>query len=323
MKVNFWGKLKKEKKVFFALAPMSDVTDSAFRKIIAKYGKPDILFTEFVSCDGLCSVGREKLMPLLKYDKTERPIVAQLFGSVPENFEKSASLVKDLGFDGIDINMGCPQKNIIKQGSGSKLITQPKLAQEIIRATKKGAGDLPVSVKTRIGYKENEIENWLPFLLEEKPVAITIHGRTQKEMSKVPAHWDIIKRGVEIAKGSGVLILGNGDIKSLVEGRIKAKETGVDGIMIGRGIYGNPFLFNEEKQKTSEQEKLLVLIEHLSFFKEIFKKEKSFNLMKKHIGAYVKGFKGAKELRINLMESQNPDQAIKIIKNYLKSSPQE
>ncbi|MCK4918469.1 MAG: tRNA-dihydrouridine synthase [Candidatus Pacebacteria bacterium] len=322
MSNNFWKKLQKNKKPFFALAPMADVTDSALRQIVAKYGKPDILFTEFVACDGLCSIGKEKLMPLLKFSENERPIIAQLFGSKPENFEKSARLIAELGFDGIDINMGCPQKNIVKQGAGAKLIDNPELAKEIIRATKRGAGKLPVSIKTRIGYKKNEIEKWLPILLAEKPIAITIHGRTQKEMSKVPANWDVIKRGVEIAKGSGVLILGNGDIKNIEEGTQLAEKSGVDGIMIGRAVFGNPWLFNDLVVRVlSIQEKLEVLVEHIKLYKKFYggkNRIKPFNLMKKHIGAYVRGFKGAKELRIKLMGTENEQEALDILKKYLK-----
>ncbi|MCK5285977.1 MAG: tRNA-dihydrouridine synthase [Candidatus Pacebacteria bacterium] len=322
MSNNFWKKLQKNKKPFFALAPMVDVSDAALRQIVTKYGKPDILFTEFVACDGLCSIGKEKLMPLLQFSENERPIVAQLFGSKPENFEESAKLMAELGFDGIDINMGCPQKNIIKQGAGAKLIDNPELAKEIIRATKRGAGDLLVSIKTRIGYKKNEIEKWLPILLEEKPAAITLHGRTQKEMSKVPANWDIIKKGVEIAKGSGVLILGNGDIKNIEEGIKRAEESGVDGVMIGRAIFGNPWLFNNDLAVgvLSIKEKLGVLIEHIELYEKFYGGEeriKPFNLMKKHIGAYVRGFKGAKELRIELMKTENEKETTEILKKYL------
>ncbi len=339
---NFWEKIKENKKPFFALAPMLDVTDSAFREIVTKYGKPDVLFTEFVSCDGLCSVGKEKLMHLLHYTENQRPVVAQIFGSKPENFEKTARIVADLGFDGIDINMGCPQKNIIKQGAGAKLIDTPELAKEIIQATKRGAGDLPVSVKTRIGFKKNELEEWLPVLLKEKPVAITVHGRTQKEMSKVPADWNIIKRAVEIAKGTGVLIIGNGDVKNVEEGIKRSKESGVDGIMIGRGIFGNPWLFNDLGSECPNiEKKLKVLVEHIKLFEELYSKNykkdpkhsvgqkgwvfkssrsdgriKPFNLMKKHIGAYVRGFDGAKELRVKLMKAENEKEAIEIIKRY-------
>ena len=333
MNKGFWEKLKKP---FFALAPMLDVTDSAFREIVSKYGKPDILWTEFVSCDGMCSEGKEKLMHLLHYTEQQRPIVAQLFGSKPENFEKTARIVAKLGFDGIDINMGCPQKNILKQGAGAKLITTPDLARKIIRATKRGAGNLPVSVKTRIGYKKNVIDKWLPVLIEEKPVAITIHGRTQKEMSKVPADWDIIKKGVEMAKGTGILILGNGDVKSVEEGIERAKESGVDGIMIGRGIFGNPQLFNNhlDVARPSVKDRLEVLVEHIELFEKLYAKAgekdgnwkfetsrsdrrvKPFNLMKKHIGAYVRGFDEAKELRMQLMKTETEQEAIDILKKY-------
>lgn len=319
--MNFWKKLVENKKPFFALAPMLDVTDVAFREIIAKYGKPDILWTEFVSCDGLMSEGREKLMHLLEYTENQRPIVAQLFGNNPETFYYSAKLVKDLGFDGIDINMGCPQKNILKQGAGAKLITTPDLAREIIRETKRGAGDLPVSVKTRIGYKKNELENWLPVLLEEKPVAITVHGRTQKEMSKVPANWEVIKQAVEMARGTGILILGNGDVQDIEDGLKKGKESGVDGIMIGRGVFGKPWVFNSDFQPNIE-EKLKILIEHLELYKKYFGDKgegriKPFNLMKKHFGAYVVGFRGAKELRTKLMETEDEGEAVNILKEYL------
>jgi len=326
---NFWEKLNKDKKPFFCLAPMADVTDAAFRQIVAKYGKftlpdgsqeggPDVIFTEMVACDGLCSVGREKLLELLKFSEMERPIIAQLFGSKPENFYQSAQLVKELGFDGIDINMGCPQKNILKQGAGANLINHPDLAREIIRATKRGAGDLPVSVKTRIGFNKDEIETWLPVLLEEKPVAITIHGRTKKEMSKVPAHWDVIKRGVEISKGSGVVIVGNGDVQDIADGEQKAKESGVDGIMIGRAVLGKPWLFKSVGILSPRLEKRIeVLVEHIKLFEKTYgKRDRSFNLMKKHIGAYLTGFEGAKELRIKLMKVDSGEEVIKILKKF-------
>lgn len=313
---NFWQKLPKP---FFALAPMADVTDAAFRRIVAKHGKPDILWTEFVACDGLMSEGREHLMHNLSYSEEERPIVAQVFGAHPENFEKTARFIKELGFDGIDINMGCPEKNIQKQGAGASLMKTPKLAQEIILATMRGAGDIPVSVKTRIGYNKNELETWLPALLETKPAAITLHARTKKEMSDVPARWEHIKRAVEIrdAMKSDTLIIGNGDIKTLEEGRQKAKETGCDGIMIGRGIFGNPWLFSDRKNEPTREEKFAVLLEHTYLFEELFHGTKNFAIMKKHYKAYVEGFYGAKELRMKLMETENAKEVEKIIKNFI------
>ena len=326
---NFWNKIKKIP--FFVLAPMADVTDVSFRQVIAKHGKPDVFWTEFVACDGLCSVGQEKLVKnLLQFSEKERPIVAQLFGSNPENFEKSARLVKKLGFDGIDINMGCPQKNILKQGAGSELIKSPKLAKEIIRATKKGAGGLPVSVKTRIGYNKNEIETWIPAILEEEPVVLTIHGRTKKEMSKVSAHWDIIKDVVDIRDRmkSKTLVIGNGDIFSFEDGLEKAKMSGVDGIMVGRGIFGNPWFFSGKNPKIKE--KMKVALEHTKLFEKIFGETKenkkifggrarNFALMKKHYKAYINGFDGAKELRIKLMDANDLKEVENIIAQKIKT----
>ncbi|MBI2463511.1 tRNA-dihydrouridine synthase family protein [Candidatus Peregrinibacteria bacterium] len=214
MNRGFWKQLAKP---FFVLAPMADVTDSAFRQIIAKYGKPDAFFTEFVSTDGLCSIGRKNVMMDLYFTESERPIVAQIWGRNPEHFYTSALLLQELGFDGIDINMGCPDANVCKQGGGAALLKEPELAQTIIRETKRGAGKLPVSVKTRMGYNVDILEDWIPKLLETEPALITVHGRTKKEMSDVPAHWDRIGRAAEIvrSRGSKTLILGNGDVQTL------------------------------------------------------------------------------------------------------------
>jgi len=323
MKKNFWQKLQTlrqaQGKPFFVLAPMADVTDSAFRRIVAKYGKPDVLWTEFVACDGLMHKdGQKKLLHNFEYTEKERPIIAQVFGSNPENFEKTARLVKKLGFDGIDINMGCPERNIQKQGAGASLIKTPKLAREIILATKKGAGTMPVSVKTRIGYNKNELETWLPALLETEPSAITLHSRTKKEMSDVPADWTQIKRAVEIRDAMKVktLIIGNGDVKTLDEARVRAGETGCDGVMIGRGIFGRPWLFAEKKEPSLEK-RLAIMIEHTKLFEKLFKGVKNFAVMKKHFKAYVEGFPGAKELRMKLMEATNAKEVEKITKDFL------
>ena len=332
MSKNFWKKIKKP---MFVLAPMLDVTDMAFRQILVKYGKPDVFWTEFVAVDGICSEeGREKLKKnLLQFNKKERPIVAQLFGSKPENFEKSARIIAEMGYDGIDINMGCPQRNILKQGAGAELIKYPELAKEIIRATKRGAGDLPVSVKTRIGYNKEEIEKWIPSILEEEPTVLTIHGRTKKEMSKVPAHWQAIKRVVEIRDRikSKTLIIGNGDVESLKEAKQKIKETGVDGVMIGRGIFVNPFLFSEDKKEFSIKQKLKIALEHTKLFEKYFGESKenkklfcgdgrarSFSLMKKFFKIYVNGFDGAKDLRVKLMETKKVEEVEKVIKEETK-----
>ncbi len=321
---NFWQELKKP---IMILAPMADVTDSAFRQIIAKYGKPDVFFTEFVSCDGLQSVGREKLLRDLYFTPTERPIVAQIFGSRPENFRKTAELCRELGFDGIDINMGCPEKNVVKQGACSDLIRNPELAKEIIRATKEGAGDLPVTVKTRIGFNASNLEQWCGHLLEAKPAAITFHWRTRKEMSKVPAKWELAPIPVQMAKDTGVMIFGNGDVQTLAEAREKVAQYGVDGVMIGRGIFGNPWLFSEKTDMTLE-DKLRVMVEHTKLFEELYGQTetnkklfnghtKNFAIMKKHYKAYVKGFDGASEVREHLMAAENATEVEKIVQEFL------
>ena len=317
---GFWDRLKKP---IFALAPMADVTDAAFRRMIATHGKPDVMWTEFVSCDGLCSSGKEALIRDLWYDESERPIVAQIFGATPEHFYQTALLVQELGFDGIDINMGCPEKNIQKQGAGAKLIQSPKLAQMIIAETKRGAGKLPVSVKTRIGYTKNTIDEWLPYVMEMEPAAITIHGRTKKEMSAVPAHWDVIAHAVKLRDNYyGVkerpLLLGNGDVQTLADALEKTKQYGVDGVMVGRGMFGNPWFF-DGKDAAKEtgvapmreiplQEKMRVMLEHTELFESLFGKTKRFDVMKKHYKAYVHGFDGARELRMKLMAAHTAEE---------------
>lgn len=339
---NFWTELKKP---IFALAPMANVTDAAFRFIIAKYSKfggrdigdgsqvslpfrsppgadvggPDVFFTEFTSCDGLMSAGRDKLLVDLKYSPGEHPIVAQFFGSVPENFRACAALARELGFDGVDINMGCPDRAVEKQGAGAALIKNPELAKKLIQAAKEGAGDLPVSVKTRLGYNKIILEEWLPELLSETPAAITIHARTRKEMSAVPAHWDQVKRAVEIRDkmGSQTLILGNGDVQNLAEAQVRVRETGCDGVMIGRGIFGNPWLFCENAE-IKLTEKFRVMLEHTRLFETMFAGVKSFDVMKKHYKAYVAGFDGAKELRTALMEARSAGDVEQTLRGWTK-----
>lgn len=313
MNKGFWAKLNKP---IMALAPMANVTDQAFRRIINKYGKPDVMWTEFVSCDGLCSEGRERLLPDFWFDKDQSPIVAQIFGATPENFYQSAKLVKELGFDGVDINMGCPDKAVLKQGAGASLIKNPTLAKEIMAATKEGAGELPLSIKTRIGDTKNTLDEWLPVLLSAKPAAITIHARTRKQLSLVPAQWDTIKQSVEIARGSGTLILGNGDVENLEQARQRIAETGADGVMIGRGIFGNPWLFSgRDKNNIPLAEKLSVMLEHTKLFESLFTGLKSFDIMKKHYKAYVTGFNGAAELRVKLFATKNASEVERIIKD--------
>lgn len=303
---NFWQKLPKP---FFILAPMEDVTDTAFRQVVAKVGKPDVFFTEFVNVDGLFSAGYDKVIPRLKFSKIEHPLVAQVWGTKLNNFTKAAKLISKMGFDGIDINMGCPQKSVIKQKTCSALIKNPKKAGEIFKATKKGAGWLPVSIKTRIGFSEIQTEKWLGFLLKLKPAVLTIHGRTVKEQSKVPAHWEEIGKVVKMRDELNVetLIVGNGDIKNYQDGLDKVKKYGVNGIMIGRGVFQNPWIFNSKIDilKIIPEQRIKILLDHVKIFQKTWVEKKDFNIMKKFFKVYIQGFKGASEIRAKLMEARN------------------
>lgn len=318
---SFWIKLKKP---IMVQAPMANVTDPAFRRIIAKYGKPDVLWTEFVSADGLALApeeGRKKLLKDLEYSETERPIVAQFFTSNPEHMKKAAELAHKLGFDGIDINMGCPDKTIEKQGAGACLLKDVEKAKALIRAAKSGSGGLPVSVKIRIGYNKPNLDIFLPEILRESPAVVTVHARTRKEMSKVPANWEYVRRAVELRDGSGegTLIFGNGDVLDLDDASKKCKEYGCDGVMLGRAIFGNPWLYKEGYMPTLE-ERLNVLIEHSKLFEELLGGYKSFAVMKKHFKSYVSDFGGAVDLRTSLMEVENADGVERVIKQFLKDS---
>lgn len=359
MNQNFWDKLPKP---ILALAPMADVTDAAFRRFFAKYGKPDVLFTEFVSVDGLLSKGRDQLLTDFWFSEGEHPIVAQIFGAKPDNFERVANLICELGFDGIDINMGCPDKAIEKQGAGAGLIKNPTLAADIIRATKRGGHDLPVSVKTRIGYARNEIDSWLPTLLQEDLAALTVHLRTRKEMSDVPAHWELARDVVALREkyAPQTKVLGNGDVESLTEARAKCAETGLDGVMIGRGAFGQPWFFSGQTPPLADR--LRIMVEHTELFEQLFMSPETFSqtsgvaadshfppqprglvtqetpgvlpesgnltsnplkqfaTMKKHFKAYANGFDGAKELRVELMATTTASEVRAIVEAFIKSA---
>ena len=284
---NFWQKLERP---IMVLAPMADVTDAAFRHIIAKYGKPDVMWTEFVSADGLAlapEAGRKKLLKDLEYSEAERPIVAQFFTSSPEHMKGAAEHMAKLGFDGVDINMGCPDKSVEKQGAGASLMRNVSLARELVKAAKEGAPNSPISVKTRTGYSRPDLENWLPEILKEDPAIVTIHARTRKEMSKEPTQWEFIRRAVEIRDLSGKKTL----------------------------IFGNPWLFSERKPEI--QEKLRVMVEHTNLFEKLLGAYKNFAIMKKHFKAYVTGFDGAGNLRVKLMDTNNASEVEAVINDFL------
>lgn len=320
--LGFWGQLKKP---IICLAPMADVTDVAFRHIIAKHSKIEyVTYTEFVSADGLVrapEAGRKKLLKDLEYSEIERPIVAQFFSGKPEMMEQAARLAVELGFDGVDINMGCPDKSIEKQNAGAALIKNPSLAKEIILAAMAGAGELPVSVKTRLGYNKDELKSWLPELLSVSPAVVTLHARTRKEMSKVPARWERVKRAVEIRDQIQsedevkTLILGNGDVRDLADGITKAEDAGADGVMLGRAIFGNPFLF--AVSESTPRERLEVLREHIKLFDEKLGHIKNFAVMKKHFKSYLSFIPESHNLKEVLMIAEKAEVAVEAIDNFL------
>lgn len=322
--MNFWKKLIKpvftRREALLILAPMDGVTDTVFRQIVTSVGAPDVLFTEFVPVEALLSSGKERAIQALKFSKKEKPIVAQIWGSDPEKFYIVAKMLSKMGFDGIDINMGCPDKSTLKTGSCAALIKNPDLAVKIINATIKGAGKLPVSVKTRIGFSSIDTENWVTALLKTPIAALTLHLRTVKEMSAVPAHWDEIAKVVEIRNrlNPGCLIIGNGDVKSIAEARGKTQEYGIDGVMIGRGIFQNVWLFNDkiDPQTITPKDKIKLLLRHLNLFKKTYGDKKHFALMKKFVKCYINNFDGASEVREKMMESKTLDELIQTTKLY-------
>jgi len=307
---NFWNGLPKP---FFVLAPLEDVTDAAFRRLIAQYGKPDVMFTEFTSADGLLFAderGQKQLRRKFLFSEAERPMVAQLFTSSPERMEKAAEIVAELGFDGLDINMGCPDRAVEKSGCGAALIKTPELARELIRSAKRGF-EGPVSVKTRLGYNTDELESWIPELLAENPVALTLHARTRKEMSDVPARWERVARAVELRDelGSKTLIIGNGDATDINDARAKVQQTNCDGVMLGRAIFGNPWLFSGRADEPSPSERIEALKKHIGLFDELLGDVKNFAVMKKHFKSYISGWDGAKDLRVRLMDTTSCEEA--------------
>lgn len=311
---NFWQELPQP---FFCLAPMEDVTNWAFRRVVARTARPDVFFTEFVNVSGFAHPqGRPSVAKRLKTSPTDAPIVAQIWGSRPDDFSLTAAEISRSGeFAGIDINMGCPDKSVVKSGGGAGLIQNPKLAVEIIKAVR-DATNLPVSVKTRLGYSSvDEWKDWLTVLLEQNLDALTIHLRTKKEMSKVAAHYELIPDIVKLRDTTTpkTKLVINGDIKSIFQGRtLKNENYGVDGFMIGRGVFVNPFCFEKNPQSHSRQELTNLLKFHLSLFDEETQK---YEPLKKFFKIYINDFPGAKELRAQLMDTTAPDQALEILRD--------
>lgn len=364
---TFWDELPRP---ILGLSPMNGVTDHPFRHIQKRYGNPMLLFTEFTSVDGICA-GASALLKDFQYDESQRPIIGQIYGRHPLNFYQTAIVLCELGFDGIDINMGCPSKGIAHSGAGAGLIRTPQVAQEIVRAAKRGVRDwmngatvrncvdlppalakqvealheqlpapfqqrrpIPVSVKTRIGYEQSQVKEWIPQLLESEPAAITIHGRTLVQGYAGDSNWDEISRAAEIAQASDTLILGNGDLSSLDDAYQRIAQYGVDGALIGRASYGNPYVFSGEErmaqtetnenppspEKIAHQYRLLhIAREHARLYEESFGHLDRYRFMpmRKHLGWYVRHLPGASHLRRTLTQCSSLHEAVTAIDEYL------
>lgn len=348
---------------------MDGITDASFRFITAKHGGPDVILTEFVNVQS-AFYSPQTLIKDFSYAEIERPVAAQIYGKTPEHFYKVAHVVCELGFDGLDINMGCPAKNVAAAGCGAALIRTPDLAREIIRAAKRGVADwsegqsldrlelrqdlveqissakrrrragegreerrrIPVSIKTRLGYDRVIVEDWLKVLLDEEPAAISLHGRTLEQGYKGEADWHAIGRAVEIARGSQTLILGNGDVRTLVDALRRVRETGVDGVLIGRGAQGDPWLFrgkdrlkaayrtgsplDVEPDSVELSERFRVIIEHSEHFERACGRER-FMAMRKHLTWYCRDFRGAAEMRAKMTRASSAGEVRRHLEEFL------
>jgi len=315
---NFWQTLPKP---FTVLAPMDGVTDYVFRQMVLKLGRPDVFFTEFTPVDGILSKGKTHVLNNLKFGKNEQPVVAQLWGHDSTHFYKLAKLVKKMGFAGIDINMGCPDKTTIKYGACAALIRNPKLAEEIIQATKDGAKGMPISVKTRIGFDREIIDKWIGFLLKQDLPALTVHLRTATELSTPPAHWDLMPKIITLRNkiAPNTLIIGNGDLFTLDDVNKAHGKYGCDGYMVGRGILNNPWMFNKsiKPEEISVDTKLKTYLKHILLFNKTWGKNKNSAIVRKFCKAYIHGFPEASHIRMELVETKNTEELIKKI-NQIK-----
>lgn len=316
MKSNFWTELPKP---FFILAPMEDVTDVVFRHVVKEAGAPDVFFTEFTNSDSFCHPdGIESVRGRLAFTEDEQPMVAHIWGDKPEFFREMSIALADMGFKGIDLNMGCPVPNVAERGKGSGLILRPEVAAELIEAAK--AGGLPVSVKTRLGFTElSEMENWISHLLKQDIANLSVHMRTRKEMSKVDAHWDLIPKIVKMRDeiAPQTLITINGDILDRQMGLELAEKYGVDGLMIGRGIFKNPYAFEKEPKEHSPKEMIGLLRLQLDLQDKYAEQvPRSIVGLHRFFKIYVKGFPGANDLRVSLMNTKSTAEVREILDNF-------
>ncbi|CAC9112248.1 TPA: tRNA-dihydrouridine synthase [Staphylococcus aureus] len=316
MKENFWSELPRP---FFILAPMEDVTDIVFRHVVSEAARPDVFFTEFTNTESFCHPeGIHSVRGRLTFSEDEQPMVAHIWGDKPEQFRETSIQLAKMGFKGIDLNMGCPVANVAKKGKGSGLILRPDVAAEIIQATK--AGGLPVSVKTRLGYYEiDEWKDWLKHVFEQDIANLSIHLRTRKEMSKVDAHWELIEaiKNLRDEIAPNTLLTINGDIPDRKTGLELAEKYGIDGVMIGRGIFHNPFAFEKEPREHTSKELLDLLRLHLSLFNKYEKDEiRQFKSLRRFFKIYVRGIRGASELRHQLMNTQSIAEARALLDEF-------
>ena len=320
---------------------MDGITDAAFRYMTAKYGKPDVIYTEFVNVEGLAR-GAVSMLDHFIFNKIEKPTVAQIYGIETESFYKVALMACYLGFDGIDINMGCPANKVARRNSGAGLIRVPDQAKKIIRTVKQAVKDwvdgitlekadirpkiitalkkmksrsgprklLPVSVKTRTGVDEIIAEEWVRHLLEEEPAVITMHGRTLKQMYSGESNWEVLGKVAKIVKKTDTLFLGNGDVQSIVDAHEKIKKYGVDGVLVGRATCGNPWFFSGHEPTIKDRFK--AALDHARCFEEMSMKH-AFFAMRKHLAWYCKGFDGARDLRKELMQTNNSEKVEEIL----------
>ena len=302
MRSNFFKHLNKP---FLALAPMAGVTDPVFRSILAECASPEVFWTEMVSAKGLFRGKTEELMIPMNFDEKQRPIVAQIFGSEPEYIEKAATLMEEAGFDGVDINMGCPDQSVEKQGAGAALMKDPARAVEIIEAAKKGASNIPVSVKTRLGWSKDEVESWFLKIASTKPAAFALHARTRSQRFGGEADWSRIKDIVELRDREklDMVIIGNGDIDSAQEARRKVGWSGAEGAMIGRAVLGNPWVFADEEP--APHEKIKTALKHAEEFEDFYEGKRPFAEMRKHLAGYISGWPWAKEIRREAMKAES------------------
>ncbi len=307
---------------FLVLAPLEGVADTVFRQIVASTAKPDLFVTEFTSADGFCSPGRTAVRENFIFTTKEEPIIAQIWGRNPDTIFETVKAISGMGFSGIDINMGCPDRNVCAHGGGAAMINTPEVAANVIQAAKdaiKASGvELSMSVKTRIGIKRIITESWITFLLEQGIDALTIHGRTAAELSKVPAHWDEIAKSVEIRNRMKVptVIIGNGDVRDARDAMEKHKVYGVDGVMIGRGIFNNLWVFDRSQRPhvATPEELLDVMERHVKLFTQVWGEKKNYAILKKFYKIYVNGFHGATEWRVRAMATNTAEESLALLR---------